>query len=242
MGRDSILFFRSFYEAALLLGEKARLKLYDSILQVSFSDYETIEELKQNCAEVESKLKYSRTLFAQFSLIKPHLISSGRYCLNGKKGGGQLKNTNAKKRAKNEQEEERNEEVEKKEIEIERKIEEELNSPEISYFLNTFKEKCKMAAAISFNERVKLKDILNDLISQGYTLEELTEALCFNFNKIDFNLPSFTPSINWLLKSDAENFYATLNGQNNKRKTDILAQIKRLREHEEENGEDEYEY
>ena len=105
MTRDSILFYYSFYEAAQQLGQKARLRLYDSILEVSFSAYESVEELEKICNEVASKLKDSRMLFAQFTLIKPHLINSGKLSLNGRKGGGQLKNTNAKKRPKNEQEE-----------------------------------------------------------------------------------------------------------------------------------------
>ena len=125
MKRDSILFYYSFYEAAQQLGQKARLRLYDSILEVSFSDYESIEELEKFCNEVASKLKDSRMLFAHFSLIKPHLINSGKLSLNGRKGGGQLKNTNAKKRPKNEQEEKEigREREREREREMEREME-----------------------------------------------------------------------------------------------------------------------
>ena len=220
MGRKSILFFRSFYEAAQKMGEKSRLKFYDSILEASFSDYKTIEELKQNCAEIESKLKHFRTLSAQFSLVKPHIINSGESYLKGKKGGGQIGNTNAKKRAKNEQEEEEREKEKEKERdrEIEREIEEELNSPEMFYFINTFKNKCYKDAVLSDNERLKLMNILNEFIIEGYDLKEITEVLCSNFNKIDPDSLSFTPTINWLLENNAKNFFSTLYGEYNKKR------------------------
>lgn len=116
MSRDNIIFYKSFYDSAQLLGDKARLKLYDSILELSFSGFENITELEQNCAKIETKLERFRNVFAQFCLIKPHILNSGKRYLNGKNGGAPLGNSNAKKQPKNKQLEREEEEYKKEEI------------------------------------------------------------------------------------------------------------------------------
>lgn len=104
MKRDSFIFYSSFAQAAALLGDKARLKLYDSIVKLSLSCAENETDLNRLCNEIESSLAQSRNVLAQFLLIKPQIISNSKKFLNGCKGaeygafGGAPKgNKNAKK-------------------------------------------------------------------------------------------------------------------------------------------------
>lgn len=104
MKRESFIFYSSFAQAASLLGDKARLKLYDAIVKLSLSCAESETELNQVCSEIETSLAQSRTVLAQFLLIKPQIISNFKKFLNGCKGaeygafGGAPKgNKNAKK-------------------------------------------------------------------------------------------------------------------------------------------------
>lgn len=89
-------------------------------------------------------------------------------------------------------------------------------SPEIVSFLNTFKRVCKKPVALSPDERIKLMGILNDLIiNQNFTLNEITNTVCKNFNNLNFDKEKINVGINWLLKDS--NFYGVLNGQNTKK-------------------------
>ena len=92
-------------------------------------------------------------------------------------------------------------------------------SPEIVSFLNTFKRVCKKPVALSPDERIKLMGILNDLIiNQNFTLNEITNTVCKNFNNLNFDKEKINVGINWLLKDS--NFYGVLNGQNTKKTTE----------------------
>ncbi len=84
--RDSFIFYKSFAEAAQLLGDKARLKLYDAVVELALSCPKDEAELNQLCAEIETRLKQYRNVFAQFLLIKPQIISNLFKYFNGCKG------------------------------------------------------------------------------------------------------------------------------------------------------------
>ena len=95
--RNSFTFYKSFYDAIEILGEKAQLKLYKSIMKLNFNCCENVTELEQLCDEIETELKQNRNVFAQFLLMKPHLLKSAKASINGEKGGAPEGNSNAKK-------------------------------------------------------------------------------------------------------------------------------------------------
>lgn len=84
--RDSFIFYASFAQAANMLGDKARLKLYDSVVKLGLSCAENETELNQVCTEIETSLVQNRNAFAQFLLIKPQIIANFSRYLNGLKG------------------------------------------------------------------------------------------------------------------------------------------------------------
>lgn len=86
MKRDSFVFYSSFAQAASTLGDKARLKLYDSVVKLGLCCAENETELDQVCAEIESSLVQNKNVFAQFLLIKPQIISNFKKFVNGSKG------------------------------------------------------------------------------------------------------------------------------------------------------------
>lgn len=72
--RDSIVFYRSFFEAIKELPEANRLEIYEAIFEYGF-----------NSEEVQLKLQgLSKSIF---QLIKPQLDANNKRYLNGKKGG-----------------------------------------------------------------------------------------------------------------------------------------------------------
>lgn len=95
--KNSFTFYKSFYDAINCLGEKAQLKLYKSIMKLNFNCCENITELEQLCCEIESELKQNRNVFAQFLLIKPHILKSAKASFNGSLGGAKKENKNAQK-------------------------------------------------------------------------------------------------------------------------------------------------
>ncbi len=84
--RESFVFYKSFYDAINLLGEKSQLKLYKSIMKLNFNCCETMTEIEQLCDEIETELKQNRHTFAQFLLIKPQILANFNKYLNGCKG------------------------------------------------------------------------------------------------------------------------------------------------------------
>ena len=109
--RESFVFFKSFYEAIDQLGEKAQLKLYKAIMKMNFNQCKNVTELEQLCDEIETDLKQNRHVFAQFLLIKPHIINSAKQHYKGILGGAPKGNKNALKN--NPKEEEKEEEKNK---------------------------------------------------------------------------------------------------------------------------------
>lgn len=84
--KESFVFYKSFYDAINLLGEKAQLKLYKSIMKLNFNCCKTMTEIEQLCDEIETELKQNRHTFAQFLLIKPQILANFSKYLNGCKG------------------------------------------------------------------------------------------------------------------------------------------------------------
>lgn len=86
MSRESFVFYSSFAQAANMLGDKARLKLYDAVVKLGLCCAKDVTELEQVCAEIESNLVQNRNAFAQFLLIKPQIIANFTRYINGSKG------------------------------------------------------------------------------------------------------------------------------------------------------------
>ena len=84
--RESFVFYQSFASAAATLGNKARLMLYDAVVELGLSCAESVTELEQVCTKIESKLVRNRNVFAQFLLIKPQIFANFKRYLNGLKG------------------------------------------------------------------------------------------------------------------------------------------------------------
>lgn len=102
-----------------------------------------------------------------------------------------------------------------KESENLKKITDPNYSPEMRKFLDSFKRECKKHTALSPDERIKLMNILNDLMfNEGFSLDEIIKTVCKNFNNLNFDKGKINVGINWLLKDS--NFYSVLNGQNTK--------------------------
>lgn len=72
MERESVLFYRSFYDAAQLMGDDDRLALYDAVMGYCFSGDEG---------------DLSGVVAVAFALIKPQIDANSRKYANGKKGG-----------------------------------------------------------------------------------------------------------------------------------------------------------
>lgn len=71
MVRDSLIFYRSFYEAAATLNESDRLKLYDAIMRYAFTGRQ--DDL-------------NGVALACWLLIKPQIDANNQRYMNGKKG------------------------------------------------------------------------------------------------------------------------------------------------------------
>jgi hypothetical protein len=84
--KESFVFYSSFAKAAQMLGDKARLKLYDAVIKLGLCCAENETELNRVCSEIETSLEQNRNAFAQFLLIKPQIISNFIKYINGKKG------------------------------------------------------------------------------------------------------------------------------------------------------------
>ena len=69
-GKESFVFYRSFYEAMQDLEDKDRLKMYDTICELALNDNE---------------IKLSGIAKTLFTLIKPQILANTKRYENGKK-------------------------------------------------------------------------------------------------------------------------------------------------------------
>lgn len=90
-------------------------------------------------------------------------------------------------------------------------------SPEVRYFLGTFKEICKKHTSIGQGERITLSKYISDLMAQEYDYKTIANTICQNFNKTSFTV---NLGLNWLLKSES-NFYGIFNGEFSNKKQNI---------------------
>ena len=84
-------------------------------------------------------------------------------------------------------------------------------------FQSEFTKIVKKPFRISSDERKKLANILNDLISQNLNLDETSAELFENFKIIKFEKINYDPSIHWLLKDN--NFFKVLDGEFKEQRT-----------------------
>lgn len=184
--RENFLFFKSFYDAINCLGEKAQLKLYKSIMKLNFNCCENMTELEQLCTEIETELKQNRHVFAQFLLIKPHIIKSMEASFNGRLGGAPKGNKNAEKNKLKEREKEKEEEKEKEDI---------ICNLDFEKCFKIYSENCTNLLPLSYERRSRnileeLKEFLQEtnydfayflnLCKQANELKKIVD------NKIDF--------------------------------------------------------
>lgn len=112
-------------------------------------------------------------------------------------------------------------------------------SIEINTFLKEFKKRTKKSVAISPDERVNLMNAINDLEEQtreqgeSFDFKGLIKKVCDNVNAIKpqklQNGSTWSPSINWLLKNNAQQLYAVFNQDKNEVMTEadkVMAQLK----------------
>lgn len=224
--RESFVFYKSFYDAINLLGEKAQLKLYKSVMKLNFNCCENETEMLQLCDEIETELKQNRHTFAQFLLIKPQILANfnkylagckgaSKGCLGGAPKGNKNASKNNPKTTPNENEECRmnnvnvlNEAgVEKKEKKVDVFI-----NPIKSFFIEEYKK--------VFSNKPYLSSFdLNRLIELNADNPNLNEILPIALNRLKnlkFDDINFTPSANWLLKGN--NFERLMNGEFEKKK------------------------
>lgn len=182
--RDSFIFFKSFYDAINCLGEKAQLKLYKSIMQLNFNCCENVTELEQLCNEIETELKQNRHVFAQFLLIKPHILKSMKASFNGSLGGAPKQNKNAQKNKLKEIEKE--EEYEKEEeIKKEKKEKDLFVSTEIEKTFSLYQKNCPNLCKLSFERRnMDLRRKIEDFLFEIRGDMSYFEVLCKKANEI----------------------------------------------------------
>lgn len=209
--RDSFIFYRSFYDAISQLGEKSQLKLYQAIMKMNFNCCENMTEMKKLCDEIETELKQNRHVFAQFLLLKPHLLNSAKQYYKGVLGGAPKGNKNALKNNPKEKEKEKEKELippiipqEKKVGEGEGNFEKSLfikkdpfTNPLIDKCFDIYRENCVNLAPLGFEPKNKqIREDLNDFLSEidddvGYFVEVCQKAnelkqICNK--KIDFKM------------------------------------------------------
>ncbi len=98
--------FPNMAESLCSLGDKNLVLLMREITYlIAQIDIENITELEQKCDDFESKLGQKGKVFAQFLLLKPHIIKYWQNVINGNKGrdfgtlgGAPIGNQNARKK------------------------------------------------------------------------------------------------------------------------------------------------
>lgn len=221
--RENFLFYKSYYEAISLLGEKSQLKLYKSIMKMYFNCCENVTEMERLCDEIETEIKQNRNVYATFLLIKPTILKSIKNYHNGLKGknygtlGGEYGKLGGRPQKPPEKPPTKEEEKEK-EKDIERNfIKKEKNK--IDPYINPISEKFQKEYERIFgskpfltnNERLKIVELNSDIPDFPATIP----AALAKLKKIEFDLPNFNPNANWLLKND--NYTAVLNGTYDKK-------------------------
>lgn len=94
--KDSFVFSADFAKAASTLGDKARLKLYDAIVEMGLAEND--EELERIWDEIGTKLVQNRNVFAQVLLIKERFLRSGKHGGKREGAGAPAHNKNAVKK------------------------------------------------------------------------------------------------------------------------------------------------
>ncbi len=89
MGRESFIFYKSFFEAIRLQSKEIQADIYNAVLEYAFNGYET-----ENISDMAKSI---------FLLIKPQIDANNQRYENGKKGGAPKGNKNAQKREKENQ-------------------------------------------------------------------------------------------------------------------------------------------
>jgi len=206
--RDSFVFYRSFFEAIKDLDDKKRLKMYDLIANFALNNDE-LEQKNGICKQL-------------FTLIKPQISANNKRFEAGSKGGRPAKNkTNGFMQKKPNVNENVNENVNvylppisplNEKRGKEKTKEDPFLSEKVSKFLEIYKKEVKKPCRLSPDERLILLNILNDLIMQGLTIDEISQTVCCNLSKSHASgFFKKEAGINWLLREN--NFYAVLNGE-----------------------------
>lgn len=196
--KESFIFYKSFYEAINLLGEKAQLKLYKSIMRLNFDYYETPEELRELCCKIESELRQNRSVFAQFLLIKPQILANlKKYCNMSKTHKYQT----SKPISKNTKSDfKMNFQTPYNENENEKLINENTNKNTNDKYIEKFK---KIYKKIFGQIPILIKDDfdnLSELLRISDDFEETLEENLKKLKEIDFKKIGYKPKADWFLK------------------------------------------
>ena len=102
---------------------------------------------------------------------------------------------------------------EKEREEKEKKIDPFVNNSITDTFQKNYQKFFNTRAYLTSNQRIKLMELNSDIPDFKETIPIALEKL----KNIEFDLPNFTPTANWLLRED--NYTAVLNGTYDKKKT-----------------------
>lgn len=215
--KDSFIFYASFLEAIEELDDKKQLKLYKAITNFALKNSEPA-----NLQGIEKAI---------FALIKPQITANNKRYEDGKKGGRPRKNKttgfeNEKTSGYSEKKPNVNVNVNVNEndnvnvnendevlISKEKKQDPFIENSIIQEFQKQYTRFFNCKAFLSAMQRVKLMELNAEIPSFLETIPIAVERL----KNIDFDIPNFTPTANWLLKDD--NYTAIMNGAYEKKES-----------------------
>lgn len=157
--RDSLIFYRSFYEAIKELPATNQLEIYNAIFELGFNFQDT--ELSGFSATV-------------FKLIKPLIEANNKRFINGTKPKDKQKGS--KKEAKHKQDKSKTEGNKDKDKEVNK--DDDINDNEIIKYFNHMTGKNKYQSG---KDRETVIKYVNDILKSGNTVEEIK-------NLIDYKL------------------------------------------------------
>lgn len=227
--KDSFIFYKSFLEAIEELDDKKQLKLYKSIANFALKNEEPT-----NLQGIEKAI---------FALIKPQISANNKRYEDGKKGGRPKKNKTSgfenektsgfveKKPNVNVNDNENdNENVnvnvnDNAEVLIlkEKKQDPFIENSIIQEFQKQYARFFNCKAFLSATQRIKLMELNAEIPAFLETIPIAVERL----KNIDFDIPNFTPTANWLLKDD--NYTAIMNGAYEKKES-MFEKLRKERE------------
>lgn len=214
--KDSFIFYASFLEAIEELDDKKQFKLYKAIANFALKNQEP-----EKLGAIEKAI---------FALIKPQITANNKRYEDGKKGGRPKKNKttgfeNNKTTGYIEEKPNVNVNVndnvnenvnvnENDEVLFldEKKEDPYIKNSVIKKFQDEYLQVFNCKAFLTAQQCLKVMELNADIPDFKETIPIAIKRL----KNVEFDLPNFTPTANWLLKGD--NYTAILNGEWEKKK------------------------